>query len=48
MTKSKNNRPTPDQLAKVGKRTGVELTEDQLRQASGGAAPLKIKLVPAV
>ncbi len=37
-------RPTPNKLSKTGKKAGIELTESQLSQASGGIlkAPLKI------
>jgi hypothetical protein len=44
MTKSKapKGAKTPGDLAKTGKKAGVELTEGQLGQASGGF--LKIKL----
>ena len=35
-TKTDKTAKRPDKLAKVGKKTGVELTEGQLGQATGG------------
>jgi hypothetical protein len=37
MTKA-TKKPTPNKLAKTGKKSGVALTEKQLDQASGGVA----------
>jgi hypothetical protein len=50
MTKSKStetrkSKATPDKLAKVGKKSGVELNETELGQASGGASFLKWKII---
>ena len=39
MTKTK--KPTPNKLAKTGKKSGVELSEKQLDQAAGGLTQLK-------
>ena len=37
MAKAKSGKaPTPNKLAKLGKKTGVELTESQLDKATGG------------
>lgn len=50
MTKSKQDklRPTkarPDQLSQLGRRSGVELSESELGQASGGDVYRTFKLV---
>jgi hypothetical protein len=43
-TKSGKTKAAPDKLSKTGKKSGIELSETQLGQASGGANFLKIKL----
>lgn len=47
MTKSKSrhgaqNRRGPDNLAKTGRKTGVELREAELGQVTGGVSKVKI------
>jgi hypothetical protein len=41
-------KPTPNKLSKTGRKAGIQLTETQLDQASGGLnfvkAPLKLKI----
>jgi hypothetical protein len=45
MPKAKSgNTATPDKLAKVGKKTGVELTESELDKVTGGAKDVFAKL----
>ena len=43
---SGKTKSAPDQLSKTGKKAGIELTESQLGQASGGEFfPVKHKLI---
>ena len=35
---------SPDKLAKTKSKTDIQLTEDELRKASGGSGNLKIKV----
>jgi hypothetical protein len=49
MTKSKStqtggSKATPDKLSKVDKKSGIELNETELGQASGGAVDTFLKL----
>jgi hypothetical protein len=50
MTKSKSaqtskSKASPDKLSKVGKKSGIELNETELGQASGGASFTKFKII---
>jgi hypothetical protein len=43
-TQTGKSKATPDNLSKVGKKSGIELNESELGQASGGASFVKLKL----
>jgi hypothetical protein len=41
-TKSSKSNPAPGKLAKLGGKSGVELSETELSRASGGVRPIKV------